>query len=83
MINTPLESTAYYMEIIIYTALILLLGYCSAIYAMTKVCLHLWFVNFNLKKFKTELSNEDYTEFANYVSKMIELNKVIKENKYG
>jgi hypothetical protein len=47
---------------------------------MTKVCFHLWFVDFNLKKFKTELSNEDYTEFENYVIKMIEMNKVMQEN---
>jgi hypothetical protein len=79
IIDVPIELIPNYMIIIIYTLVILLIGYCLGVYVMTKVCFHLWFVKFNLNKLKVDLSDEDYVEFTNYVIKMVEHNKVMRE----
>jgi hypothetical protein len=79
IINLPIELIPNYMIIIIYALGIFLIGYCLVVYVMTKVCFHLWFVKFNLNKLKADLSDEDYAEFANYVIKMVEYNKVMRE----
>jgi hypothetical protein len=79
IVDIPIELITDQILIIICALAILFIGYCLGVYTVTKLCFHLWFIKFYFNKFKVDLSDEDYSELADYITKMIKSNGIWEE----